>query len=75
MQNERNAGAAYLWLPIACRSRSAAAEGVPVVVEVILPNLGDRRVAGLVVVGADFSLLLALRADSVGTAIEDLVDR
>jgi hypothetical protein len=46
-----------------------------VVVEVILPNLGDRRVAGLVVVGADFSLLLALRADSVGTALEDLVDR
>jgi hypothetical protein len=60
---------------MACRSRSAAAEGVPLVDEVILPNLGGRRVAGLVVVGADFSLLLALRADSVGTALEDLVDR
>ena len=43
--------------------------------EVILPNLGGGRMVGLVVVGADFSLLLALRADRVGTALEDLVDR
>ena len=68
-----NAGAAYLWLPMACRSRSAAAEGAPPLDEVILPNLGGGRVAGLV--GADFSLLLALSADSVGTALDDLVDR
>ena len=43
--------------------------------EVILPNLGGGRATGFLVVGADFSLLLALRADSVGTALEDLVDR
>lgn len=68
----KNAGAAYLWLPMACRNRSAAAEGAPPLDEVILPNLGG---GGLVEVGADFSLLLALRADSVGTALEDFVDR
>lgn len=68
---------AYLWLPIACRSRSAAAEGAPPLDEVILPNLGGGRAAGLVVlvVGVDFSLLLAFRVDSVGTALWDLVDR
>lgn len=76
-ERQRNTGAAYLWLPIACLSRSAAAEGAPLLDEVILPNLGGGRVAGLmvVVVGADFSLLLALRVDRVGTALEDLVDR
>ena len=41
--------------------------------EVILPNLGGGRAACLV--GADFSLLLALRVESVGTALDDLVDR
>lgn len=69
---------AYLWLPIACRSRSAAAEGAPPLDEVILPNLGGGRGAGflvVVVVGVDFSLLLAFRVDSVGTALCDLVDR
>jgi hypothetical protein len=40
--------------------------------EVILPNLGGARVVGLVV---DFSLLLALRVDRVGTALDDFVDR
>ena len=40
-------------------------------VEVILPNLGGGRAAGLV----GFSLLLAFNVDSVGTALEDLVDR
>lgn len=53
---------------MACRSKSAAAEGAPPVDEVILPNLGGRRTVSL-------SLLLALRVDSVGTALEDLVDR
>jgi hypothetical protein len=46
--------------------------------EVILPNLGGGRGAGflvVVVVGVDFSLLLAFRVDSVGTALCDLVDR
>ena len=64
-------GLAYRWFPMACRSRSAAAEGAPPLVEVILPNLGGGRTAGLLV----FSLLLALRVDKVGTALEDLVDR
>ena len=41
--------------------------------EVILPNLGGGRAVDLV--GADFSLLLALSVDSVGTALEDFVDR
>lgn len=62
---------AYLWFPIACRSRSAAAEGAPPLDEVILPNLGGGR--GADVVG--FSLLLAWRVDKVGTALEDFVDR
>jgi hypothetical protein len=51
-------------------------------VEVILPNLGGGRAAGFLVVvavvvevGVDFSLLLAFRVDSVGTALWDLVDR
>lgn len=74
-KGEKNVGAAYLWLPMACRSRSAAAEGAPLLDEVILPNLGGGRVAGFLVVGADLSLLLALRADRVGTALEDFVDR
>lgn len=67
----KNTRLAYRWLPMACRSRSAAAEGAPPLVEVILPNLGGGRAAGL----EDFSLLLALRADRVGTALEDFVDR
>jgi hypothetical protein len=39
--------------------------------EVILPNFGGGRAAGLV----GFSLLLALSVERVGTALEDFVDR
>lgn len=73
IKRTKNARVAYLWFPIACRSRSAAAEGAPPLDEVILPNLGGGRAVDLV--GADFSLLLALSVDSVGTALEDFVDR
>lgn len=64
MRADRQAGAAYFWCIMAWRSRSAAAEGVPPLVEDIL---GGMRAEGL--------SCRALRVDSVGTALADLLDR